>query len=138
MAIWDIVKFEGFKGKRFKEVTVSENNTAIIFKEMNGDKYLMCHMQDGRESVSIESIDGDIQSLAGNEVVLAEEINNVDRDKLDDWDKSYTWTYYKIATNKGYVTIRWYGESNGYYSEGVDVIKVDSSLSNAVVKKYFN
>ena len=32
--------------------------------------------------------------------------------------------WYKFGTIKGYVTVRWYGESNGYYSEEVNFERV--------------
>lgn len=55
---------------------------------------------------------------------MAEEATNRDLEPMYPDTESYTWTFYKFATIKGYVTIRWYGTSNGYYSEEVSFREV--------------
>ena len=84
------------------------------------------HSQDCCESVYIESICGDLNDLVGAPVLVAEEVFNYEAEPLSAGEESYTWTFYKFATRKGYVDVRWYGSSNGYYSESVSVEVVDT------------
>jgi|SRR5690554_3921710 len=92
---------------------------SILFETATGEKYEMYHEQDCCEHVYIESIVGDLEDLVGSPILMAEEVTNIDEPPTSELEESYTWTFYKFATNKGYVTIRWYGSSNGYYSESV-------------------
>lgn len=73
--------------------------------------------------VFVESVNGDTQNIIGRKIVIAEEKSNVDAPPRKG-SESYTWTFYTIATVKGYLDIRWYGESNGYYSETADFEEV--------------
>ena len=83
----------------------------------------MMHEQQCSEDVWLEDINGDLEDLLNSPIVIAECIvqeKEFDSDDDDDDEDSETWTFYKIGTNKGIVTLRWYGTSNGYYSESVD------------------
>lgn len=81
----------------------------------------MYHRQDCCETVTIEDIVGDLEDLVGTPLLLAEEVSNYDETPPYEYCESYTWTYYRFRTIKGSVDIRWYGTSNGYYSESVNI-----------------
>lgn len=107
-------------GKTLVAVTQIDNDE-IHFTTSEGETFKMFHTQDCCETVTIEDIEGDLQSLVGNPILVAEESSNEDPQAVE----SGTWTFYKLATINGHVDIRWYGSSNGYYSEGVDFVKAE-------------
>ena len=113
-----MAKIEDLIGKTL--ANVENEDSEVVFTADNGRKWKLYHDQDCCESVSVEDVIGDLADLVGSPLLMAEEISNTeDPGKLDKYDESYTWTFYKFATVKGYVTIRFYGTSNGYYSERV-------------------
>ena len=119
----EFVDFEILKGKILTNIEINEEEDEITFTDSEGVKYLMYHEQDCCEEVNIEDICGDINNLLNTPIVLAEEVINTG--EVEGYsDYSCTWTFYKLATINGYVTIRWYGVSNGYYSETVDMVKL--------------
>jgi len=93
------------------------DNTEVIFWLNETDGYRMHHDQDCCESVYVEDVNGDLTDLENEPILIAKETISTE---ADEWG-GQTWTFYKFATKKGYVTIRWHGSSNGYYSERVDI-----------------
>lgn len=109
------------KGLTLKSVTGQADDDEIIFETEDGRKFKMFHMQSCCESVYVEGIVGDWNDIIGSPLLVAEEVSGEDDSGyIGEYGESYTWTFYKFATIKGYVDIRWYGTSNGYYSESVD------------------
>lgn len=123
------VELQELIGKTMESV-VNKDDDELIFTTIDGEVFKLYHSQDCCESVTIDDIVGDLQDLVGAPILVADEVSCL-RDEnpegiphAENQDDSFTWTFYKFATIKGYVDIRWYGESNGYYSESVDFARV--------------
>lgn len=112
------VAIEQLKG--LTPISVHQDDETFVITTKEGD-FKFHHEQDCCENVYIEDVVGDINDLVGNPILLAEEVSSEDEPAPSKFTESFTWTFYKFATIKGYVDIRWLGESNGYYSESVDL-----------------
>ena len=110
-------KIADMVGKVF--TSVKATGDTMVF-ENETDRYVFFHAQNCCESVGINDIVGDLSDLENEVLVTADEVEGQSPADFEAYD-SYTWTFYKFATRKGYVDVRWLGESNGYYSESVDL-----------------
>ena len=100
----------------------TDKHEYISFLFSDGSAMRMYHSQDCCESVTINDINGDLNDLIGTPIILAELRTNVNEGGPDnEYNESYTWSFYTFRAHKGFVDIRWYGTSNGYYSETVDI-----------------
>ena len=115
-------EFSDLLGLTIKHIDgATVGSECVRFIADNGTSYRLHHMQDCCETVELNEIIGDISDLEGSPITLAEEVSYTDEPapdgSLPEFPDSWTWTFYKLATVKGHVTLRWLGESNGYYSE---------------------
>lgn len=115
---------------------MKKDNDMITFICNDGSEYVMYHEQDCCESVYIEDVCGNVESLLNSPILQAKESTSNDRplNKEDEEYGTFTWTFYTLATINGYVDLRWYGTSNGYYSESVDFkqIKKENTIDDAI------
>lgn len=100
-----------------------EGSEEMIVTMSNGNVFCFYHSQNCCETVGIAQVDGDVDDLLELPLALAEEVTgDTPSDYTFDYKpESFTWTFYRFATTKGYVNVRWLGTSNGYYSESVTV-----------------
>lgn len=122
-------------GKTLSAVNVGKDKEYMEFVTVDGEKYYSYHYPDCCESVEIVDIIGDLSDLIGQPLIVSEERNNKGYDKQIDreYDEEYLWTFYEFATIKGSVTVRWLGQSNGYYS--VSVSFIDEKEFNDVYRR---
>ncbi len=143
-----LIDIESFVGKIIKKISLTSVNTIDDYidpTELNiidfeGEEYLMYHQQECCESVYLADIVGDITDIIGHPILRAEKVTsskyknrfedneeilpypqNVPQVEIRDDNSVWTWTFYKLSTIRGSVTLRWIGLSNGYYSEDVGI-----------------
>lgn len=112
--------FEDILGKTLTRIDGLEaGSDKVFFFCSDGSEYTLCHFQDCCEHVRLHDVNGDPQDLLGVPLVQAEMSTNSKDSKDHEYDdESHTWSFYKLA-GKGHVTMRWLGESNGFYCEEV-------------------
>jgi len=113
-------------GKVITNIIGKEGDHEMTFTTNRGDRYQLYHIVNCCNSVVLEDICGDLDDLLNSPIVEAQEVTNQDDDPMEEPESydSHTWTFYKLATIKGWVTLRWLGTSNGYYSENVGFQKL--------------
>lgn len=116
-------------GKTFVRAVGAVGDGDMLFETTEGGRFLfrVYERRIGDFSVTINDIVGDLEDLVGSPLLMAEEVSGYIGPELS-YDASYTYTFYKFATLKGYVDVRWLGESNGYYSESVDMFVTGVSV----------
>ena len=120
----DVTNFTNMVGVTMSKIEGAVGDEVMTFVAEDGRRFVFWYEHDCCASCNVEDIVGDLSDLVGSPIVEAEEVSNYapegDPFAKRDWKPdSYTWTFYRFSTAKGTVTIRWLGESNGYYSESV-------------------
>ena len=115
---------EDLIGKVLKRIKVSVDGDEIFFECFDGDKFLMYHEQDCCESVYLDDVCGSWHDFLDTEILDAYIESNEEEAVPDGYGEHVTWTFYNLRTIKGSITLTWRGESNGYYSEEVNFIKL--------------
>lgn len=112
------------KGMKFKNVYLDKDsgrfdNEAIVFDNGANELYVLTHIQECCENVWIESITGELEDLIDSPLIMAEVASQTKRD--EDGFADQIFYFYKFATAKGYVTIRFVADDTPYYSTEVEL-----------------
>lgn len=141
MKMYTTSRIKELLGKTLVSVTGAEHGSeTITFETSDGEVYMMRHDQDCCEEVEIEDICGEVNDILNSPITMASEESNKENPvdvPAKKYQESFTWTFYKIGTAKGSITIRWYGSSNGYYSEEVEFCLVEEKYTlegNTVIR----
>ena len=108
-----------FLGTVLTSISGAEKDSEEVVLHSTNQDWIIYHPRDCCEQVWLEDVVGDLSDLIGNPILVAEKVCS--EGEYNEGDDHVTWSYLKLGTIKGVVTFRWYGSSNGWYSEDVEL-----------------
>ncbi|WP_417459104.1 hypothetical protein [Kordiimonas sp.] len=121
------VEIGSLVGEVLTHVDADENGEEILLTTASGRQITIHHDQDCCEHVRIEGTDGSWHELIGKVIVDATKDEREFGDPPPAFPDSWTRTDLTFRVDGATVVSRWIGESNGYYSESVDIDEIAST-----------
>lgn len=124
--------FESMIGKIIHKIENKQNEQLIFYSDDRS--FVFKHRQDCCEVVEIEDIVGDLDDLLNSPIIEAEESSSKESDPKEAYK---LWTFYRYATAKSCVTVRWIGSTDSCYSLVVsfeEVLYTDDILQRVQFK----
>lgn len=122
-------QIETLAGETLTHIDVDEKENVILLTTESGRQVRIEHDQDCCESVYIEDTEGDWRELIGKPIIAATEEIIPGGDPPPQYPDSWTRTNLTFKVDGATVINRWIGESNGYYSETVDIKEIGNPAS---------
>ena len=112
-------------GEVLTHIDVDDANNVIMLVTASGKEFRVCHHQDCCERVRIVDTLGNWKELIGKQIIGMDiHAGNAETDPDGEPVESGTDTEITFRTDEHTVISRWFGESNGYYSESVDFDRI--------------
>lgn len=116
------IKIEDLVGEVLTHID-TDDSQSILLTTQSGRQILIEHQQDCCESVHIVDTKGNWRELIGKPILWATHKEEAPDDDID-YCESATQTKITFKVDDATVISRWIGESNGYYSESVDIEEI--------------
>jgi hypothetical protein len=121
MGYKDRIDIKTLIGERLTHIDTDEKHNVILLTTASGRTVKIYHAQDCCEHVYIVGTEGDWHKLIGKVIVEATHDETRGGEPRSTEEESWTNTALTFRVDDATVISRWLGESNGYYSESVDL-----------------